>query len=57
MEQQGVSLRMQRLSAVVDATHLPGGDEHQRAFLVVVLAAPVGDGAVNLFLLGLVAQR
>ena len=49
MEQQGISLRMQRLAAVIDTAHLPWSDKHQRTLLIVILAAPVGDRPVNLF--------
>ena len=50
MEQQGITLRMQCLAAIVDASYLSGGNEHQCTFLIVVLAASISDRPVNLLL-------
>lgn len=41
---------MQCLAAIVDASYLSGGNEHQCAFLIVVLAASISDRPVNLLL-------
>ena len=48
MEQQTIAFGIGRFSAVVDTCHLSGSHEYQRAFLIVVLAAPVSQLSVYL---------
>ena len=46
MEQQRIALRVQGLSVIIDTSHLSRGNKHQSSFLVVILIAPVINGAV-----------
>ena len=48
MEQQTIAFGIGRFTAVVNTCHLSGSHEYQRAFLIVVLAAPVSQLSVYL---------
>ena len=50
MEQQSISLRMQSLAIVINASHLPGCNKHQCSFLIVIFTAPVSNRSMNLLL-------
>ena len=48
VEQQAVAFGIGRFTAIVNPSHLSGSYKYQRAFLIIVLAAPVSQLAVYL---------